>query len=114
MWKKILWVFLGIYCAAILYLNIMAIVNSSTGGSWLNTLLSLVVMLFPAAVIAFELRGKKVPFVIILAAFLIIAVFFLGTVKFNTPGIETGAKAALFGILILLLGYFGTRRILKK
>jgi len=114
MWKKAGWVFIGIYTAAILYLGIAAMVKpDSIGFNW-NTVLSIVLMLLPGGVIAFELLGKKVPFIIILVPLLITAVLFLGTIKFNDLGLDTIAKAVLFGITILILGYMGVKRIKKK
>lgn len=112
--KKAGWVFVGIYAAAILYLGIAAMVGpDSAGFSW-TSVLSIVLMLLPAGVIAFELLGKKVPFIIILVPLLITAVMFLGTINFNTLELATIAKAMLFGITLLILGYMGVKRIRKK
>lgn len=112
--KKAGWVFVGIYTAAILYLGIAAMIKpDSAGFSW-TSVLSIVVMLLPAGVIAFELLGKKVPFIIILLPFLITVVLFLGIINFNTLNVETVAKAVLFGVTLLILGYMGVQRIRKK
>lgn len=114
MFKKAGWVFVGIYTAAILYLNIAAIIKPGSAGFGLSSVFSIVLMLLPAGVIAFELLGKKVPLLIILIPLLTTAVFFLGTVTFNSLGIETILKAALLGITLLLLGFFAYKRIFKK
>ncbi|MBA4383231.1 MAG: hypothetical protein C0410_00700 [Anaerolinea sp.] len=114
MFKKALWVFVGIYTVVILYLGIAAMIwPDSAGFSW-NLVLSIVLMLLPAGVIAFELLGKKVPFIIILLPFLLIAVFFLGIINFNSLSFETVAKAVLFGVTLLILGYMGVMRIRKR
>lgn len=112
--KKAGWVFVGIYTAAILYLGIAAMVRPDSGGFSWTSVLSIVLMLLPAGVIAFELLGKKVPFIIILVPLLITAVMFLGTINFNSLSLDTVAKAVLFGITLLILGYMGVKRIRKK
>jgi len=112
MWRKTGWVFVGIYTAVILYLDILAVVNNN-GFDW-NTIISVIVMLLPAGVIAIELAGKKASLLLILPALFVTAVFFLGNMAFNGLAIETIAKAVLFGITILLLVYFAYKRIFKK
>jgi len=52
--------------AVILYLSILAIVNYN-GFEW-STIISIIVMLLPAGVIAIELSGKKVSLLLILPA----------------------------------------------
>jgi hypothetical protein len=112
--KKAGWVFVGIYTAAILYLGIAAMVKpDSVGFNW-TSVFSIVLMLLPAGVIAFELTGRKVPFIIILLPFLLTAVFFLGIINFNSLSVETISKAVLFGATLLILGYMGVMRIRKK
>lgn len=112
--KKAGWVFIGIFSAVILYLNIAAIVRPDSGGFSWNSVVSIVLTLLPAGVIAFELLGKKVPLIIILVPLLITGVFFLGIIKFNSLSIETILKGILFGITLLILGYMCVKRIMKK
>jgi hypothetical protein len=112
--KKAGWGFIVIYTAAILFLNIAALIKPDSTGFSLNSVVFILIMLLPAGVIAFELSGKKVPLIIILVPLIITVVFFLGIVKFNSMGIDTIAKAILFGITILILGYMGYKRIFKK
>lgn len=112
--KKAGWVFIGVYSAAILYLGITAMVKADLGGFSWSSVLSMLLMLLPAGLIAFELMGKKVPFVIILLPFLLTAVFFVGIINFNSLNLETAAKAALFGATLVILGYMGGKRIRKK
>lgn len=112
--KKAGWAFVGIYSSAILFLAISAMVNAGQGGFSLNTVLSMLLMLLPAGVIAFELMGKKVPLIIILLPFLLTAVFFVGIINFNNLSLETVAKAVLFGATLLILGYMGVKRIMNK
>ncbi len=112
--KKAGWVFVGIYSAAILYLTISAMLNAGSGGFSLNSVISMLLMLLPAGVIAFELLGMKVPFIVILLPFLLTAVFFVGIINFNSLSIETVAKAVLFGATLLILGYLGVKRIRRK
>jgi hypothetical protein len=112
--KKAGWVFVGIYAAAIVYLGIAAMVKpDSIGFSW-TTVISILLLLVPAGVIAFELLGKKVPFVIILMSFLLTFFFFLAMIRFNSPDFESLAKAVLFGVALVILGYMGVKRIRKK
>jgi len=112
MWKKTGWAFVGIYTAAILYLNILAIVKYN-GFNW-SAIVSIILTLLPAGVVAIELSGKKTPLIIILPALLITAVLLLGNIKFNSMGVDTIAKAALFGTAMLLLSFFAYKRIFKK
>lgn len=114
MFKKTGWVFVGIYTAAILYLGVAAMVRPDSGGFNWTTVLSIVLTLLPAGVISFELSDKKVPFIIILPLFLLIAVLFLGIINFNSLSLETVAKAVLFGVALLILGYMGVKRIRNK
>lgn len=114
MWKKAGWVFVGVYTLVILLLNILAFIKPTSAGFNLNSVISIVITLLPAGVFAFELSGKKVPLIILLVPFLITAVFFLGIIKFNSFGIETLAKAVLFGITLLWLGFLCYKRIFKK
>ena len=112
MWRKAGWVFVAIYTVVILYLNILAIVNYN-GFNW-NALISIIVTLLPAGVIAIELSGRKASLLLILPALFVTAVFFLGNIAFNGMAIETVAKAVLFGITIILLVFFAYKHIFKK
>lgn len=112
--RKIGWVFVGIYAVAIIYLGVAAMLNTNSAVFNWNSVLSIVLMLLPAGVIAFELLGKKIPFIIILLPFLLTVVLFLGIINFNNLSFETLAKAVLFGITLLILGYIGVKRIRKR
>jgi hypothetical protein len=115
MFKKLGWIFVAVYTAAMLYLTITSVINSGSGNAGIGaTIFSIVLFLIPAGVIAFELLGKKVPVIITIAALLFTAIMFLGVIKFNSMSLDTIAKVVLFGITILLLGYFGYKRIFKK
>ena len=116
MWKKLGWVFVGIYTAAILYLNIAELVKNADFG-W-GVISSVLLMLFPIGVIALELALKKmskvVSILLAIPAFLFTLVMFLGTIAFNNMAIDTIAKAALLGITLVLLVFLAVKRLAKK
>jgi hypothetical protein len=116
MWKKLGWVFVGIYTAVILYLNIVAIVKFN-GFSW-GAILALMLTLFPIGVIALELALKKmskvVSILLAIPAFVVTLVLFLGSIAFNSLAIDSVAKAALLGITLVLLVFLAVKRLVKK
>ena len=111
MGKKLQWIYLGIYCATMLYLIVAAGTN---GGILANALIQVLILFFPAAVVAIELRGKKVPVLITLAALLLVLVMFLGTINFNGLAADVVFKAALLAIMLVLLGIYAYKRLFKK
>jgi len=116
MWKKLGWVFVGIYTVFMLSLNIIAVVKYSSFSA--GMILSTLVSLFPAIVIALELALKKmakaISIILALPALLMAAVFFLGSIKFNSMSLETLGKGLLFGITMILLVFLAVKRVAKK
>lgn len=97
-----------------MFLTISAMIEAGSSGFSMNTVLSMLLMLLPAGVIAFELMGKKVPLIILLVPFLITAVFLVGVIRFNNLSIATIAKAIVFGIMFFWLGTLCIKRVIKK
>jgi hypothetical protein len=111
MGKKLQWIYLGIYCAAMLYLFISVGLSS---GTIVDSILPIAMFLFPAALVAFELSGKKVPVIITLVALLFVGIMFVGILKFNTMTWDVVFKAVLFAIMLILLAWYAYKRLFKK
>jgi hypothetical protein len=112
MWKKALWVYLCLYAIGLVYLIISTAIRDSGAGTFdLATLLLSLVFLLPAILVAFDLRGKKVPILLLLLGLLIIAFPIVGIFNFNEMNLETIGKALLFVPMIVGLVYPGYKRV---
>jgi hypothetical protein len=114
MGKKLQWIYLGIYTLTILYLVLSPVLKGETSKPGLDLLLSFVVFMLPAGIIAIELRGKKVFAVFTILAFLFVLVMFLGNLNFNALALDTILKAIVLGVMLVLLATYAFKRIFKK
>ncbi|MBC8505710.1 MAG: hypothetical protein H8D34_12675 [Chloroflexi bacterium] len=115
MWKKALWIYLILFVVGFLgYFIYDAIVALSNNEFDPTSLIGVFVMLIPAAVLYFELRGKKVFILITIIAILIVAVPLLGIFNFNDFNLATIGKALIFVPMLVGLIYFGYKRLFRK
>ena len=113
MLKKLTWIYLAIYVVAIMIISVTAAMGVEEIGI-VQALFGSLFFLVPALPVALENNDKKCPFFLTLLAFLIVTVMFLGTIKFNNFELRAVLQAALFAILLGLLGYFGINRLRKN
>ena len=115
MWKKALWVYLGLYVLGGVYSFITFLIERVSAGTFeaVSVIMPLM-MLLPVVVVAFELREKKVWFILILFSLLITAIPTAGIFNFNDFNLATVAKAMIFLPMIAALLYFGYKRLFKK
>jgi hypothetical protein len=115
MWKKVLWIYLGIYILGILALIINASITEINEGTFQigNRIFSLL-LLVPVIPVAFGLRGKKVSILLTLFGLLIIVIMVAGNFNFNAMSLETIGKGFLLVPMIPLLLYYGYKRLFKK
>jgi len=115
MWKKALWIYLILYVLGLIGGIIYTSVIDVRSGEfiWVSMILPLV-MLIPAGVVYFELRGKRVFILITLLAILITVVPLLGIFRFNDFNLATIGKALLFLPMLIALIYFGYNRVFRK
>ena len=115
MWKKALWVYLGLYVVGIVGLMIYYVVtNVHTGELQLISLIMPLFFFLPAGVVAWGLRGKKVSILLTLLGLLIMAVPVAGTLHMNDMSFATIGKVLLFLPMIAGLIYVGYKRLFKK
>ena len=115
MWKKALWIYLGLYVLGVLYVIISSSIRMVQAGELtldIPILSSLFVL--PGVIIALKICGKKVSIIFTLIALLIVAAPVAGIFKFNTLSVETIGKALLFLPMIVGLIYFGFGRKSEK
>ncbi|MBU0512724.1 MAG: hypothetical protein KKD28_12715 [Chloroflexi bacterium] len=115
MWKKALWIYIGLYCLGVLYIIGSGLIEDFQNGSF--NLISLpfpLLMFLPAVAIALGLRGKKVPIILILFGLLIAAFPVIGIFNFDGFTLITIGKALLFVPLLAGLIYFGNQRVRGK
>ena len=112
--KIITWIYLGIYCATMLYLVVSAGIDAAGSISILSSIFMALLLLVPACIIAFELYGKKVPIILTLPVFLFVLVMFLGNLNFNKLAMDTILKAIVLGVMLVLLGYYTYKRLFNK
>jgi len=115
MWKKALWVYLAIYVLGIIAVIANgAITAINEGEFYLVSLVFPLLLFLPAGILAFRLRGKKVPVVVLLVGMLVVAVPVVGILRFNEIGIATIGKVLLFVPLLAGLIYYGYRKVFGK
>ena len=115
MWRKALWVYLAIYVLGIIAVIVNgAIADIREGEFYLVSLVLPLLLFVPAVILAFRLRGKKVPLVVLLVGMLVVAVPLAGILRFNEMGIATIGKALFFVPLLAGLVYFGYRKVFGK
>lgn len=116
MWKKALWVYLGLYVLGMLGVLVYQLITQGQSGGldWVSALLYLFILL-PALVVALELRGKRVAIFFTLLGLLIVAAPVAGILNFNKMGLDTIGKVLLFVPMIIGLIYYGfIRRPARK
>ena len=115
MWKKALWLYLGLYALGIFILIVYTSIRDISDGTFLWTTPVVALLAYvPAGVVAFGLRGKKVPILLTLFGLLIVAVPVVAIFNFNNLDLATIGKAFLFQPLIAGLIYFGYKRLFRK
>jgi hypothetical protein len=115
MWKKALWIYLGLYILGVVILVIYDSIEDISSGQFDPVSLLLPLLMFlPAGVLVFELREKKVPILITILALLIVAVPLVGIFRFNAIGFATIGKALLFLPMLAGLICFGYKRLFGK
>ena len=115
MWKKALWVYLGLYILGMLIGIVYNMIKDISGDKFqLVALIFPLLMFVPAGVLVFELREKKVSILITLFGLLIVAVPVVGIFNFNDMSLATIGKALLFLPMIAGLIYFGYKRLFSK
>jgi len=113
MWKKALWVYLGLFVIGILYLFVSDLIKG-TGNVTLASLPMMLLSFLPAVTIAIGLRGKKVPILLTLFSLLLIAVPVVGMFNFDGFTLATFGKFLLFVPMFAGLFYFGYQRLRKN
>jgi hypothetical protein len=116
MWKKALWIYLGLYCLGVLYALGATIVRDAQAGAAFNlsgAVFVLIMFISPLAV-ALGLKGKKVHILLALFCVLINAAPVVGILNFNEMSLETIGKALLFVPMIIALLYYGIKGLSKK
>jgi len=115
MWKKALWIYLGLYVVGVVGVIIYnSIIDISNGEFIAASLILPLILLIPAGVIYFELRAKKVFILITILAILIVAVPLVGIFRFNDFELATIGKALIFLPMLVGLIYFGYQRLFRK
>lgn len=115
MWKKALWVYLGLYVVGVIYVIVNSMIQQTgTTGFPFDSLILALVLFIPPAMVALELRGKKAPIFLVVVSLLIIAVPVAGILKFNQMDLATIGKVLIFIPLIAALVYFAWKRLFKK
>ena len=115
MWKKALWVYLAIYILGVMVLIVNSAIADIRDGEFYPVSLLLPLLLFiPAGILAFGLREKKIPIVVIILGLLIVAVPLVGILRFNPMSIATIGKTLFFVPLLAGLIYFGYERVFGK
>jgi hypothetical protein len=115
MWKKLCWLYLGLYVLGVLYVIISYAIKSIQAGDFeLISLILPLVFFIPGAVLALNLRGKKVSIIFTLFGLLITAVPVAGILNFNEMDLATIGKVLLFMPLLVGLCYFGYKQLFKR
>ncbi|MEA4907890.1 MAG: hypothetical protein GYA17_18500 [Chloroflexi bacterium] len=115
MWKKALWIYLGLYILGVVYVTLNSIVQAIQSGDFqLSTLILSLLIFLPAGVLAWGLRKGTVSILLVLLGLLIVAVPVAGILKFNTMGPDTIGKVLLFLPMLAGLFYFGYRRAFNR
>lgn len=115
MWKKLLWIYLGLYGAAILYGLVSQIIeNVQVGEINIAGYIFILLMFAPALAVALGLKGKKVHILLVLFGLLVIAVPLAGIFNFNEMNLETIGKALLFAPMLIGLFYYGFKGFFRR
>jgi hypothetical protein len=115
MWKKAGWLYLGLYVLGFLIVIVQFAQTQIQAGEFdLISLILSLVFLFPAGVLAFNLREKKVAIVFTLIGLLIVAVPVVAIFNFNAINLETIGKALIFLPMIVGLLFPVYQRLTVK
>jgi hypothetical protein len=115
MWKKALWIYLGIYILGILALIISASITEINEGTFQigNRIFSLLLFV-PVIPVVQGLRDKKASILLTLFGLFLLAVMEAGNFNFNKMELATIGKGLLFAPMIVALLYYGYQRLFKK
>ena len=129
MWKKALWIYLGLFILGMVIIAGISIVKGIQDGTFTpDSLIGLILMFIPPAVVATGLRdrkGKKVSIwrtlgylLLVLFSLLLMLFFSAGTIEKNQRGgaidLASIGKALIFVPMIIGLVYVGYKRLFKK
>jgi hypothetical protein len=115
MWKKVGWLYIGLYVLGVLIAIIISAQKEiQAGGFDPVTLIYSLVFLFPAGVLAFNLREKKVAIVFTLIGLLVAVVPVVAIFNFNAINLETIGKALIFLPMIVGLLFPVYQRLTVK
>jgi hypothetical protein len=117
MWKKALWVYLGLYVLGTLGLLVYQLVTRGReSGIGPGSILLYLFILVPAVVVALELRGKRVAIIFTLLGLLIVAAPVAAILTFNRMELGKAiGETLLFVPMLIGLVYYGfIRRPAKK
>lgn len=115
MWKKAGWLYVGLYILGYIYMMVISTQKDIQAGQFdAITLLVSLIFLIPAGVLAFDLRGKKVPILLTLLGLLITAAPVVAILNFNNFDLATIGKVLLFVPMIAGLIFYGYKRLFKK
>ena len=115
MWKKALWIYVSLYIVVMAGgIAYNAIMDIRKGDFQVVSMILPLLMFIPAAVLVFELQGRKVPLIFTILGLLITAVPVVGIINFNEMGLATIGKVLLFVPMLAGLIYFGYKRLFRK
>jgi hypothetical protein len=115
MWKKALWIYLAIYTLGVVAIIVSgAITDIREGEFYPIALVFPLLLLAPAAILAFGLRKNRIPILLVILGLVIVAVPLAGILRFNEMSIATIGKALFFVPLLAGLGYYGYKKIFGK
>jgi hypothetical protein len=115
MWKKAGWLYVGLYILGYIVLMVISTQKEIQAGQFdAITLLISLIFLIPAAVLALNLKGKKVSILLTLLALLITAAPVAAILNFNNFDLATIGKALIFLPMVAGLIFFGYKKLSKK
>jgi hypothetical protein len=117
MWKKALWVYLGLYVLGTLGLLVYQLVTrgQESGIGWGSAVLYLFILL-PALVVALEMRGRRVAIIFTLLGLLIVVAPVAAILTFNRMDLvrAIGESLLLVPMIVALIYYGFVRRPARK
>ena len=129
MWKKALWVYIGLFVLGFVILGVVGSVEDVRNGEFRpDSLIGITLMFIPPAVVATGLRDQKDKKVsiwrtlgyllLVLFSLLLMLFFTAGTIEKNQIGgsidLASIGKALIFVSMIIGLVYIGYKRLFKK
>ena len=129
MWKKALWVYLGLFVLGMAILGVVGIVKSVRNGEFRpDSLIGIIILFIPPAVVASGIRDRKdkkvsiwrtLGYLLLVFFSLLLMLFFTaGTIEKNQIGgsidLASIGKALIFVPMIIALIYVGYKRLFQK